>query len=331
MDIDQIKAIIRDLPEEERRKLLSDLNIKHYDKGNYVEKAAKEKEVKEPVKCPHCKSGEVHSRGVLRGVRRYHCTSCNRYFGSNYGTALHWIHKKDKWQEYIKCMEEGLTLRESASRVGISYVTAFNWRHKILSSFQDEEPDRIGGIVEADDTHFAYSEKGNKNLDREPRKRGDSNKTLKENKVPVVVATDRRGNTVLKVAGRGVVKAKNLRPIFKGKFEPQSILCSDGAPVYRGLAKQENIEHIKASRHGRPIAKNKAYHIQSVNQLHKELKQFMDDFNGVSTKYLQNYLNWFMLQKRKQNKDDKVKQWIWLTITCSSALEMLDRLKLSAI
>jgi len=327
MSILQLKKAIQSLSPEERKQLLSDLTLEHYEDGDYVTKAIFDKEDKTPVSCPHCKGAEVVLRGSHKGIKRYYCKVCSRFFSGNYGTALHRIHKKDKWQQYIECMNEGLSIRKSAVKVGISYQTSFVWRHKILSSLKDAEPTRLEGIIEADDTFFRYSEKGSRRLKRKPRKRGFANMTLKENKVPVVVATDRKGNAVLNVAGRGSVKKNDLRKLMKGKFHPDAILCSDGANVYKGLAMQEGIQHIKSASHGRPIAKNKAYNIQTVNQLQKELKDYMDRFNGVSTKYLQNYLYWFMLAKKNLAISDKIKQWIWLSITYAEALKLFQHTK----
>jgi transposase-like protein len=330
MNINDLKKEIQFLSAEERKQLLSDLNIEHYEKGDYVFKAQDEKENKTPISCPHCKSADVISRGSHKGVKRYQCKACNRYFSGNFGTALHGIHKKEKWQQYIECMNEGLSIKKSAERVGISYRTSFIWRHKILSTLKDAEPNQLEGIVEADDTYFRYSEKGSRLLKRKPRKRGEGNMTLKKNKVPVVVATDRKGNTVLKVAGRGTVKREDLRAVMAGKFHPEAILCSDGANVYKGLAMQERIQYVSSPNYGRTKAKNKAYNIQSVNQLQKELKEYMSRFNGVSTKYLQNYLYWFMLTKKKLTKSDKIRQWIWITITYASAMELYLKIKSSA-
>jgi hypothetical protein len=39
--------------------------------------------------------------------------------------------------------------------------------------------------------------------------------------------------------------------------------------------------------------KKSIYHIQHVNAYHKRLKQFMERFQCVATKYLDNYLYWF--------------------------------------
>ena len=326
MNIDELKKAIQNLSGEERRRLLSDIQIEHFDKGDYVSRVLNKKENKTPIPCPHCGSSEVISRGIHKGVKRYQCNGCGKYFGGNYGTSLHWIHKKDKWQHYIECMNERMSLRESAARVGISYRTAFIWRHKILSSLKDTEPGRLGGIVEADDTYFRFSEKGKRNLRRKARRRGSGNMTLKKNKVAVVVAADRKGNMVLNVAGKGTLKREDLRTIMAGKFNPDTILCSDGANVYKGLAIQEGIKHIKSTSLRRQVAKNKAYNIQTVNQLQKDLKDYIRKFNGVSSKYLQNYLYWFMYGKRKLIGIDKIKQWIWITITYASALKLYHRI-----
>jgi len=39
-------------------------------------------------------------------------------------------------------------------------------------------------------------------------------------------------------------------------------------------------------------AKNGIYNIQKINGYHSQLKKFLMNFNGVSTKYLNNYLIW---------------------------------------
>jgi hypothetical protein len=39
------------------------------------------------------------------------------------------------------------------------------------------------------------------------------------------------------------------------------------------------------------------FHIQTVNNLHARLHQFLDGFRGVATRYLPGYLEWFRLVK----------------------------------
>ena len=52
----------------------------------------------------------------------------------------------------------------------MSIQTSFDWRHKLLTSFSSVSVEEFQGIVERDDLFFAYSEKGNRNLDRKAKK-----------------------------------------------------------------------------------------------------------------------------------------------------------------
>lgn len=55
------------------------------------------------------------------------------------------------------------------------------------------------------------------------------------------------------------------------------------------------------------------YHIQHVNNFHNRLKAWMIRFQGVATKYLDNYLYWFYwLEIGKQIAfDERVKQMLF--------------------
>jgi len=331
MEIDEIKTAISKLSEDKRKQLLSDLKLERYDKGSYLEEVLKKQEEDVPHTCPKCGSANLWSRGSYKGVKRLQCNDCRKYFSSTSGTALYYIHKKDKWQAYLQCMEERLTLRESAKRVRISFQTAFNWRHKILSSLSDVESDNFAGIVEADELYLKFSEKGKRNLRRPPRKRGnDVNKTKGKNKLGVLVATDRSGNKMAKVVGRSIMNKKALADALGGKIDKSAVLCTDSYKIYQGLAKREGFTHKAVTHLGKPTQKNKAYHIQTVNNLHKAIKDHLNRFNGVSSKYLQNYLYWFIAASEKIKENEKVKLWFWLSITID-ALNILGKLKSSAL
>ncbi|MBS4055994.1 MAG: hypothetical protein KGZ82_01595, partial [Bacteroidales bacterium] len=43
------------------------------------------------------------------------------------------------------------------------------------------------------------------------------------------------------------------------------------------------------------------YHVQHVNQRASDLRDFIKSFKGVSTKYLQNYLNWYAINDKLMN------------------------------
>lgn len=69
-----------------------------------------------------------------------------------------------------------------------------------------------------------------------------------------------------------------------------SILCTDSHKSYIKFATDFNLDHkrIKAGKHKEGI-----YHIQHVNSLHSNLKKWMGRFNGIASKYISNYMQWF--------------------------------------
>ena len=58
------------------------------------------------------------------------------------------------------------------------------------------------------------------------------------------------------------------------------------------------------------------YHIQHVNVYHKRVKQFMERFEGVATKYLAIYLFWFryLEQSKKVAHEERVKQLLFSAV-----------------
>lgn len=327
MNIDELKEAISKLSEGDRKQLISEIQLEHFETGSYLKEILKKQEKDIQHSCPRCKSTNIWSRGTYKGVKRLKCNDCNKYYSSTWGTAIYHVHKTDKWQEYLQCMKEGLTLRESALRVGISLQTSFNWRHKILSSLSDIESNHFTGIVEADELYLHYSEKGKRNLNRPPRKRGnDGAKTERENKLGVLVTMDRNGHKLARVVGRSIMSKEALADALSGKIDKSSILCTDSYKVYIGLAKKDGLNHKAVTHLGRSIQKNKAYHIQTVNNLHKEIKEHLSRFNGVSSKYLQNYLYWFLAIGSKLADPEKLRYWLWLSVTIN-ALQELQKLK----
>lgn len=273
------------------------------------------------VTCPHCSDKRIRANGKLKGVQRYVCNGCSKNFSETTGKFWYNIKKKDKVNRYLYCLLSGYSIRKSAKETGISIQTSFDWRHKLLTSFSSVSIEEFQGIVESDDLFFSYSEKGNRNLDRKPKKRGEkaSKAGISNEKVAVVATCDRSGNKDFKVATRGRVSKKDLDKILKGKLEKAEVLCSDSHRSYSAFAKGNKIEHKKfnASKGQRTV--DKVYHVQNVNNMDMRLRKFMDSFNGVATKYLQNYLNWFLVLEKIKNSTSKMATAAAIAFTSNSA------------
>jgi transposase-like protein len=260
------------------------------------------------VTCPHCSEHRIRANGKLKGVQRYVCNGCKKNFSETTGKFWYNIKKKDKLNRYLYCLLSGYSIRKSAKETEISIQTSFDWRHKLLTSFSSVSAEEFQGIVESDDLFFPYSEKGNRHLDRKPRKRGEkaSKAGISDEKVAVVATCDRSGNKDFKVATRGRISKKDLEKVLKGKLDKADVLCSDGHRSYGAFAKANTIPHKKfnASKGQRSV--DKVYHVQNVNNMDMRLNKFMGSFNGVATKYLQNYLNWFLVLEKIKNSTSKM-------------------------
>jgi hypothetical protein len=72
------------------------------------------------------------------------------------------------------------------------------------------------------------------------------------------------------------------------------------------MAKANTITHKKFNASKGQCIFDKVYHVQNVNNLDMRLRKFMDSFNGVATKYLQNYLNWFLVLEKMKSSTSKM-------------------------
>lgn len=260
--------------------------------------------------CPHCKDNRVIKFGKMATKQRYKCKSCNRTFTDFTKSALANSHVPlNSWLEYAKCMILGLSIRKSAERINVGVKTAFYMRHKILDAIRLYLGiGTLEGVIEMDETFFAESFKGNHiksgfTLPRSARKRGKEVKKRGISSEQVCVATgiDRNGNIVMEMLCKGRMSTNDLMRLYEERVEEGSILCTDSHKSYIGFAEHLGLEHkrVPTGRHMIGI-----YHIQHINALHSHLKSFIDDFRGVSTKYLGNYLYWFKwLQYFKEEKE----------------------------
>jgi len=141
-------------------------------------------------------------------------------------------------------MIEGKTLRKSADNCDINLKTSFRWRHRFLQMPSLMKATALEGIVEIDETFFPYSDKGNKHLDRAPKKRGTKAKKRgrsKEDWVPVLTVRDRGKHTYEAILPSCSTEQISLE--LNGKIESDSVLCSDGFKSYIKFAQDNNLIH----------------------------------------------------------------------------------------
>lgn len=250
--------------------------------------------------CSYCHSSHIVRNGHRKdGTQRFLCKDCRRSFTLKSDSFISGSHKHfGIWLKYLSCMAEKKTLKRTAESCGISMGTAFTWRHKILAALKPSA-DRmyLEGTVEADETYFNVSYKGNHTRSRDfvmPRKahrRGGSvhSKGLSFEKVCVACAVNKTGTAVSSAAKTGKVSTECLEKAFRDRIIAGSVLCTDHEKAYIGYAAGSGLTLLQMDT-DRSI--KGPYGIQRINAYHSRLKHFTDRFHGISTKYLDHYLTW---------------------------------------
>lgn len=334
---EEIKRLFAKLPNNSQTELLDELLQKQELKGIILESAQEEvvkKRNKKP--CPHCQNEKVYKRGKQNGVQMYQCNNCKKWYSETTGTPLYDIKLKSKWQSYLRCMEQGMPIKKIAKELEISIQTSFDWRHKILSSLEQFAPKQLSAEIECDELELPLSNKGDKNLDRESRKRGGDFKRNTGKKeitvVQVVTAVERNGKKYLKAVESKRLSKEEITKALGGKLAKDAILITDKHPSYRAFANENpSIKHkaLLAEDH---IDKNdKTIHLQKVNNVHSQLRKFLRPFNGVSSKYLQNYLNWYAYVDNIKNSKTTLKQWFLAILTTDQAYHLFELFKQNAV
>ena len=295
----QIKELFNMLSSSEQQELLSELS------SDKVQSQPNEGEV---TSCPFCHDVRFVKDGMHKGHQRYKCKLCHRNFSSFTGTAYQGINNLEKFDQYKTIMfEEGLIpLKKMAKRVGISIQTAFDWRHKILSTLKPEEVN-FKGITEMDDVWFLYSQKGRKGLTYSRKRGGSSRKGDNDFQVKMLVTADITQAQDLSVVRIGRITSSDINRKVGHRISTQCILVSDKHRSIASFAKRNDIKHVsfKASEH---IA-DAEHHVQKINNIASRLKDQTNHIcRGVSTKYLQSYANWFQFMETYKKQAEIVKE-----------------------
>lgn len=293
---DDILLIYRKLPQEERRSLVKllykETEIIHLD-GSQVKH------------CPHCDGSTITKYGFHNQEQRYHCGQCNRTFKETTGTALGLIRKKELFLKFQEAMinEDYSSISKMSNRFDISIPTAFSWRHKILLSLSEDDS-KFESETELDDLWMRYSQKGRKGLKYSKKRGGTSHKG--DNNYQVKILTAVTGTqTEMKVSNIGRLSKSDIQRSIGGKITKNTVLISDKHQSIAAFAKDNKIDHysFKASEHTTKDGKG----VQLLNNIAKRLDTLINrTLCGVSTKYLQLYVNWFKFKENNKNKNEQI-------------------------
>jgi len=249
--------------------------------------------------CPHCDSTDFYRWGINAKIQRYKCKSCNKTFNALTNTPLARLRHKEQWSKFTQDLIDGISIQSAANHCGVAGSTIFRWRHRFLQAPSQLKAEHLEGIVEADETFFFESHKGEHNLDRKPRKRGGkaSQRGLSKEQIPVLIVRDRDGHSTDAVLESA--NAKEISKVISPLIGEDILLCSDGNRIYQVFTRKLNLTHKIINASAGEHVKKGAYHIQNVNAYDSRLKNWIRHFNGIATKYLENYLGWMRMLDRE--------------------------------
>ena len=224
--------------------------------------------------CPACSSHSFRKHGYCLGIQRYRCKKCGRSFNETVNTPLHWIHNKQKMVQYAGTLPEHLSICKTATKIGISESTSFAWRHKILSSFMSLDSSPASSPAVACQIAMPRSYKGKRAMPEKP--------------APATL-------TVLVADARGI-PCLQLLPDKCTALKASQILKSSLSDTATVAYRHAHLLSRAVPMTGCPTVEHRALRkklIAKINTVQTQLAFWMERFNGVATKYLQQYWNWF--------------------------------------
>ncbi|MDP4091314.1 MAG: IS1595 family transposase [Bacillota bacterium] len=272
-----------------------------------------------PLVCPKCGGSSIIKCGRNRlGKQRHRCKNCKRIFVIPSKSPLRCSKKTvQQWLLYMECMAKGMSIRKSAAVVGINMKTSFYWRHKILNALKLEFKDNLSGIVEIDETAISESFKGNHSKDEEfhmgrpPRKRGVKlSETYTVRRVRIICCLDRGEGIFSQVTGIKRPNIQDLMSLLENRIKTGSTICTNNNSGYITVARKLDLKLYKLAFSNQVV--EEAYHNQKAKSFGRELKRFLVGFNGVATKYLNNYITWL--------------KWNYLRKACKTGFSVIEML-----
>ena len=252
-----------------------------------------------PSRCPRCGSPSFVRKGRDRdGGQRWLCRGRARTFSARTrGLLASSKLPASAWMSFAECMADALPLRETAARVGGLPLHGVVHAHAGLRGHGAARPGLPAGDLprrrhpgHGQPEGATWARSGLLGLPRPRHRNGRDGRRASRGRskewVVVVCGANELGDCFCDICGRGSAGAGELSVELAARIPAASAVVTDGHKSY-GFA-------TRGYRHAEVDPRDpSAGDINMVNALHSRLKAFLRRFNGVSTRRLQRYLDWF--------------------------------------
>ncbi len=280
---------------------LDRLRIEH----KILHQKEKQREFAKRPPCPYCNQTHVFKYGISpAGLTRYQSSACKKSYTTRSGTPAHWLHLRTKFDKYMYDMmfNGHRPLKTMAAEFNISFVTAFDWRHKILASLNCT-PKQFQGLVELRNSILPFSRKG---IGRSKAANTAPEKTSLP--VQIIITADTEYNASIHVARIGKLKATDIEVRLKNRFSRDAAIVSrvfedkTGKPHHQSMAikqfsKSNHLSIQQFSNSDNPLDLDD----KNSSRFDSDLKSLIfKKTRGVSSKYLQHYADWTTLMRMRK-------------------------------
>ena len=287
------------LSHEEKLELLADLKAAIADEVSCVPRKLDS--------CPRCGCPDFVKKGRdADGSQRWACKGCARTFSAKSGSLL--ANSKlgpCAWMAFAECMADGLPLRESAARCGVSLYTSWFMRMRVCEVMRRLLLPARAGTFHVDGTLVRDNLSGNLKNSRLELVRGrhrngqDGRRGARgrgKERIVVKCGVNEYGDCFCDAIDRGSAGAGALALDLAARIPEGSTVVSDGHPSYGFAA--SSWKHVAVDPRDPSTGS-----INMVNALHSRLEGFLAPFHGVATRRLQRYLDWFCYVEQFKHGD----------------------------
>jgi transposase-like protein len=254
------------------------------------------------VRCPRCESHRVYKLATMEN--KWECPDCSPK-GYRFSHLVGTIFENTKvdlrqWFQVINLMltsKKGISSRQVYRYMGFGSVkTAWYMCNRIRAALQDNEFQKLLGIVEVDETFV-----GGKAYNKHGGRSGGGRGGIGSGKTPVVGAVERKGNVVARVID--TVSAEVLTKfVMEAVSEKVSLLVTDEWTGYRHVKKLYPHKVIKHTAGEYVVG---AVHTQTIEGFWSIFKRgIVGTFHKVSKKYMPLYVAEFQFRYNNRHNPD---------------------------
>ena len=252
------------------------------------------------VICPRCGSDRPYPLKTMKF--KWECPDCSAggYRFSNIAGTIFENTNVDlrQWYRVIHLMltsKKGISARQVHRYMGFgSYKTAWYMCHRIRAALVDKDFDKLGGVVEVDETFIGGKAK-NRHWDKRDGGTGPTGKT------PIVGAVSRKGNVVARVIAKVDVPTIN-KFVSEMVSDKVSLLCTDNWTGYTKIGRKYPHGVVDHQRGQYVVG---AIHTQTIEGFWSIFKRgVVGTFHNVSKKYMALYVAEFQFRYNNRHNPE---------------------------